>query len=63
MTAHAALILSLTFVPAAVALLITGKVEEKESTVMRGAAFAYRPALDAAIRFPAVPVIAAVKNR
>ncbi len=56
----AALILSLTFVPAAVALLIRGKVEEKESTVMRGAAFAYRPALDAAIRFPAVPVIAAV---
>ena len=56
----AALILSLTFVPAAVALLIRGKVEEKESTLMRGAAFAYRPALDAAIRFPAVPVIAAV---
>lgn len=56
----AALILSLTFVPAAVALLITDKVKEKESTVMRGAAFAYRPALDAAIRFPAVPVIAAV---
>jgi cobalt-zinc-cadmium resistance protein CzcA len=56
----AALILSLTFVPAAVALLIRGKVEEKESTVMRGAAFAYRPALDAAIRFPAVPVIAAM---
>ena len=56
----AALILSLTFVTAAVALLIRGKVEEKESTVMRGAAFAYRPALDAAIRFPAVPVIAAV---
>ncbi len=56
----AALILSLTFVPAAVALLIRGKVEEKESAVMRGAAFAYRPALEAAIRFPAVPVIAAV---
>jgi heavy metal efflux system protein len=56
----AALILSLTFVPAAVALFITGKVEEKESAVMRSAAFAYRPALDAAIRFPAVPLIAAV---
>ena len=55
-----ALILSLTFVPAAVALLVRGKVEEKESTVMRGASIAYRPALDAAIRFPAVPVIAAV---
>jgi cobalt-zinc-cadmium resistance protein CzcA len=56
----AALILSLTFVPAAVALFITGKVEEKESAVMRSATFAYRPALDAAIRFPAVPLIAAV---
>jgi heavy metal efflux system protein len=56
----AALILSLTFVPAAVALLVRGKVEEKESAVMRGAAFAYRPALDAAIRFPVVPVILAV---
>lgn len=55
-----ALILSLTFVPAAVALFVRGKVEEKESTVMRGAAIAYRPALDAAIRFPAVPVIAAI---
>ena len=55
-----ALILSLTFVPAAVALLVRGKVQEKESTVMRGAAFAYRPALDAAIRFPAVPVIASI---
>jgi cobalt-zinc-cadmium resistance protein CzcA len=56
----AALILSLTFVPAAVALLIRGKVEEKESTVMRGAAFAYRPALDAAIRYPVIPVVVAV---
>lgn len=55
-----AMILSLTFVPAAVALLIRGKVEEKESTVMRGAAFAYRPALDTAIRYPAVPVIVAI---
>jgi len=55
-----ALILSLTFVPAAVALFVRGKVEEKESTLMRGAAFAYRPALDAAIRFPAVPIIAAI---
>jgi cobalt-zinc-cadmium resistance protein CzcA len=56
----AALILSLTFVPAAVALLIRGKVEEKESTVMRGAAFAYLPALDAAIRYPVIPVVVAV---
>ena len=55
-----ALILSLTFVPAAVALLVRGAVKENESTVMRGAAKAYQPALDAAIRYPAVPVIAAM---
>lgn len=40
-----ALILSLTFVPAAVALLVRGKVTEKESWIMRGAKAAYRPAL------------------
>jgi cobalt-zinc-cadmium resistance protein CzcA len=33
----AALVLSLTFVPAAVAMFVTGKVDEKESRVMRGA--------------------------
>ena len=45
----AALILSLTFVPAAVALFVTGKVEEKESAVMRGA----RAALSAGARLGA----------
>jgi len=33
----AALVLSLTFVPAAVAMFVTGKVQEKDSFVMRGA--------------------------
>ncbi|MGE6696401.1 efflux RND transporter permease subunit [Hyphomonas sp. NPDC076900] len=60
MALTAALILSLTFVPAAVALLIRGKVEEKESFVMRSAGRLYRPALEAAIRYPAVPVLAAL---
>jgi len=45
----AAMILSLTFVPAAVALLVTGKVEEKDSIVMRGARKLYEPALDWAL--------------
>jgi cobalt-zinc-cadmium resistance protein CzcA len=45
-----ALILSLTFVPAAVALFVTGKVEEKDSFVMRGARRFYQPALDLALR-------------
>ena len=46
----AALVLSLTFVPAAVALFVTGKVEEKESAFMRGARRLYEPALALALR-------------
>jgi cobalt-zinc-cadmium resistance protein CzcA len=48
----AALVLSVTFVPAAVALFLGGRVEERESRVMRAARRAYRPALDAALRRP-----------
>lgn len=55
-----ALILSLTFVPAAVAMFVRGKVEEKESRVMRGAAWLYRPALEASLKVPLAPVIAAL---
>ena len=40
-----ALILSVTFVPAAVALFVTGRVEEKENRLMRGARALYAPAL------------------
>jgi cobalt-zinc-cadmium resistance protein CzcA len=47
----AALILSLTFVPAAVALFITGKVEERENFVMRKAKHGYEPLLTAALRW------------
>ena len=46
----AALILSVTFVPAAVALFVTGRVEEKESFLMRGARRWYEPALDFALK-------------
>ena len=55
-----ALILSLTFVPAAVALFVTGKVAEKESPVMRGARLLYEPALDWALRARALVVAGAV---
>ncbi len=48
----AALILSLTFIPAAVALFLTGRVAETESPLMRGARRWYAPALDWALRFP-----------
>ena len=50
MALTAALILSLTFVPAAVATFVTGRVEEKENRVMRVAKSRYVPLLDWAIR-------------
>jgi len=46
-----ALILSLTFVPAAVALFLGGKIEEKENVVVRGARRIYEPVLEAALKF------------
>lgn len=46
----AALILSLTFVPAAVALLLTGKIEEKDNLVVRKAKQGYTGVLDFALR-------------
>jgi heavy metal efflux system protein len=42
----AALVLSLTFVPAAIAMFVTGKVEEKENRVMRWLGNGYAPLLD-----------------
>lgn len=41
-----AMILSVTFVPAAIALFITGKVKEGENLLMRNARRAYEPVLD-----------------
>ncbi|MAU60196.1 MAG: CusA/CzcA family heavy metal efflux RND transporter [Parvibaculum sp.] len=51
MALTAALVLSLTFVPAAVAMFVTGKVEEKDSRLMSWARRLYAPVLDAALRF------------
>jgi cobalt-zinc-cadmium resistance protein CzcA len=56
----AALLLSLTFVPAAVAMFVTGKVEEKESPVMRGARGIYAPLLDWALKARTIVVAAAI---
>ncbi|WP_370599481.1 CusA/CzcA family heavy metal efflux RND transporter [Pseudomonas nitroreducens] len=42
-----AMILSVTFVPAAIALFISGKVKEEENVLMRSARRAYEPVLDA----------------
>jgi cobalt-zinc-cadmium resistance protein CzcA len=46
----AAFVLSLTFVPAMVALVIRGKVAEKENFLIRAAKHVYEPVVDAAVR-------------
>lgn len=46
MALTAAMVLSLTFVPAAVAQFVTGKVEEKETRVMRATSRFYAPLLE-----------------
>lgn len=45
-----AALLSITFVPAAVALFVTGKISEHENWFMRGARRFYTPLLEASIR-------------
>jgi len=57
-----AMILSLTFVPAAVALFITGKVSEKKNPIMRGAEWVYKPVLQASLRFRWLIVIIALST-
>jgi cobalt-zinc-cadmium resistance protein CzcA len=56
----AALLLSLTFVPAAIATFVTGRVEEKENRVMRAAGKAYRPLLDWALEMRVAVMVGAV---
>ena len=46
----AAFVLSLTFVPAMVAIFVTGKVQEKENSLIRGAKRLYEPLLRGALR-------------
>jgi cobalt-zinc-cadmium resistance protein CzcA len=55
-----AMILSLTFVPAAVAMIVSGRVEEKPNLLMRGAAKLYAPLLGFALRLRWVVVAGAV---
>lgn len=55
-----AMILSVTFVPAAVALFITGKVEEKENRIMLTLKRWYLSALNSAYAFKQVMVVAAL---
>ena len=55
-----ALILSVTFVPAAVAVFVSGKVKERESWIMVQAHRAYRPVLAFALRARVIVVAVAV---
>ncbi|CAA9340273.1 MAG: Cobalt-zinc-cadmium resistance protein CzcA; Cation efflux system protein CusA, partial [uncultured Lysobacter sp.] len=60
MALAAAMVLSLTFVPAAVAQFVTGRVEEKETRVMRAANRVYAPLLRRALELRTAVVGAAV---
>jgi cobalt-zinc-cadmium resistance protein CzcA len=55
-----AAVLSLTFIPAAVAIIVSGKVSEKENIFMRAARWVYQPLLDRAIRYRAAVALIAV---
>jgi heavy metal efflux system protein len=55
-----ALVLSMTFVPAAVAVFVRGPVAEHENAVMRAARRGYEPLLRAALRFRYAAVAVAI---
>ncbi len=55
-----AMILSVTFVPAAVAVFITGKVSEKDNIAIRGAKTLYRPVLRFVLTIRPAVALAAV---
>ncbi len=60
MALMAALVLSLTFVPAAVALLMRRPVIERDSPVMRGARTVYKPLLSLALKWRLPVMVIAV---
>jgi cobalt-zinc-cadmium resistance protein CzcA len=55
-----AMIFSVTFVPAAVAIFLSGRVSEMENPLMRLAKAVYRPLLNASLRNPGAIVTAAI---
>jgi len=59
MALFGAMILSVTFVPAAIAILLNGKIAEKENPIVRGAGWLYRPVLRFALQFRYAVVLAA----
>ena len=56
----AAMVLSLTLVPAAVAMFVTGKVAHKDSVVMRAMRAGYRPLLGLSLKLRYLLVLAAI---
>lgn len=55
-----ALILAMTFVPAAIAIFVRGNIEHKENILMRGARKLYSPLLNFAIKTPVLISITAL---
>jgi cobalt-zinc-cadmium resistance protein CzcA len=55
-----AFVLSLTFVPALIAIVVTGRVKETENLFVRSLKTIYRPALDVALRAGPAVIITAV---
>jgi cobalt-zinc-cadmium resistance protein CzcA len=60
MALTAAMILSVTFVPAAIALFLSGRVAERENFLIRAAKWIYHPLLRAALAWRLLVVTAAV---
>lgn len=56
----AAFVLSLTFVPAMIAMIVTGKIDEKENIVIRHAKLGYEKALTQIVRAPGPLFLVAV---
>ncbi len=54
-----ALIFSVTFVPAAIAILVRGNISEKENVLMKAARVVYTPLLRLSVARPLIPVILA----
>lgn len=55
-----AFILSLTFVPAMVAIFVTGRVQERQNLIVSALAGIYRPMLKLALRFRVAVILASV---
>lgn len=55
-----AFVLSITFVPAMIAIALTGRIQERENRFVRGLKALYRPALAKIIRTPMPVIVAAI---